>query len=162
MFRASMWFEWPASRPRSSTIAISTAIVWFIGAVDFASGWQVSWSTVYAYPIAITAWYVGAGWAYNLSLLSVVLYTVGDLATGFQFDNWLIPVWNALIRLVFYAILIHMLAYIRSLTHGLELRVSERTAELRHEIGERERKHEGLQIDRRLAADVLEELGREA
>jgi signal transduction histidine kinase len=103
------------------------------------SGWQVSWSTVYAYPIAITAWYIGAPWAYALSLLSVVLYTWGDVVTGFQFDSWLIPVWNALIRLVFYAILIHMLAYIRSLTQGLELRVLERTAELRREIAERER-----------------------
>jgi signal transduction histidine kinase len=139
MIRASMWFEWPASRPRSSTIAISTALVWLIGMLDFASGWQVSWSAVYVYPIAIAAWYVGAGWAYNLSLLSVVLYTTGDLATGFPFDNWLIPLWNALIRLAFYATLIHMLAYIRSLTHGLELRVSERTAELRREIAERER-----------------------
>ena len=139
MFRSSSWFEWPASRSRQENIAIQTAMVLSIALLDYASGWQVSWSTVYAYPIALTAWYVGPGWAYILSLLSVVLFTAGDLATGFQFDSWLIPVWNALIRLVFYAILIHMLAYIRSLTLGLEMRVLERTAELRHEIGERER-----------------------
>ena len=139
MFRASSWFEWPAPFSRRQNIAMQTAIVLLIGLVDYASGWQVSWSTVYAYPIALTALYVGVGWAYALSLLSVVLYTAGDVATGFQFDNWLIPVWNALIRLVFYVILIHMLVYIRALTQGLEMRVLERTAELRREITERER-----------------------
>ena len=139
MFRASSWFEWPASRSRRENIAIQTGLVLLIGLIDYASGWQVSWSTVYAYPVALTAWYVGIGWAYGLSLLSVIVYTAGDVASGFQFDNWLIPIWNALARLVFYAILIHMLAYIRSLTLGLELRVLERTAELRREIAERER-----------------------
>jgi signal transduction histidine kinase len=139
MLRPSSWFEWPAKLSRNQNIAIQTALVFLIGLVDYASGWQVSWSTVYAYPIALTALYVGVGWAYALSLLSVVLYTAGDVATGFQFDNWLIPVWNALIRLVFYVILIHMLVYIRALTLGLEMRVLERTAELRREIAERER-----------------------
>src|SRR5882672_9493854 len=131
MFRSSSWFEWPASRSRRENIAIQTALVVLIGLADYISGWQVSWSTVYAYPIALTAWYVGVGWAYSLSFLSVILFTAGDLASGFEFNNWLIPVWNALIRLVFYGVLIHMLAYIRSLTLGLEMRVMERTAELR-------------------------------
>src|SRR4051794_4267245 len=120
MSRSSSWFEWPASRSRRENIAINTTLVLLIALADYASGWQVSWSTVYAYPIAITAWYVGIRWAYVLSLLSVILFTAGDVATGFQFDNWLVPVWNALIRLVFYAVLIHMLAHIRSLTQGLE------------------------------------------
>ena len=139
MFRSSSWFEWPANRSRQSTVAISTALVCVIGAADYLSGWQSSWSAVYVYPIALTAWYVGVPWAYALSLFSVLLFTAGDLATGFPFDTWLIPAWNAFIRLVFYAILIHMLDYIRSLTQGLELRVLERTAELRREIAERER-----------------------
>jgi signal transduction histidine kinase len=139
MLHSSSWFEWPASRSRESTIAISTALVVLIGIFDYATGWQVSWATVYAYPIVITAWYVGPVWAYALSLLSVILFTAGDLAAGFQFLNWLIPVWNALTRLVFYAILIQLLVHVRSLTHGLEMRVLERTADLRKEITERER-----------------------
>ena len=139
MFRASNWFVWPASQSRESTLAISTGLVVLVGIFDYLTGWQVSWATVYAYPIVITAWYVGPAWAYALSLLSVVLFTVGDLVAGFQFLNWLIPVWNALTRLVFYAILIQLLLYVRALTHGLEMRVLERTVDLRKEIAERER-----------------------
>jgi signal transduction histidine kinase len=137
--RSSSWFDWPASRSRESTVTISMGLVALIGLFDYLTGWQVSWATVYAYPIVITAWYVGPVWAYVLSLLSVLLFTVGDVASGFQFLNWLIPVWNALTRLVFYAILIQLLVHVRALTHGLEMRVLERTADLRREIAERER-----------------------
>jgi len=159
MFRTISWFEWPASRSHESTVAISTLLVVVIGIFDYLTGWQVSWATVYAYPIVITAWYVGPRWAYALSLLSVVLYTVGDLAAGFQFSSWLIPLWNALTRLIFYAILIQLLLHVRALTHGLEMRVLERTKDLRKEIAERERlEHELLEVGarerRRLSFDI--------
>jgi signal transduction histidine kinase len=139
MFRTSNWFEWPHSCSREATIAISIGLVALIGELDYLSGWQVSLSAVYVYPIAIAAWYVGAGWAYWLSLLSVILYTSGDLAAGFQFSSWLVPLWNAIIRVVFYAVLIQLLVHVRSLTTDLELRVLERTTDLRKEIAERER-----------------------
>ena len=139
MFRSSYLFDWPSGRSRQGAILGLNAIVWVIGLFDYLTGWQVSWSPFYAYPIALAAWYIGSPWAYGLSLLSVVLYTAGDLAAGFQFDSWWIPVWNAVSRLVFYALVIELLAYVRSLTLGLELRVLERTSDLRREIAERER-----------------------
>jgi signal transduction histidine kinase len=139
MSGVSNWFVWPASRSRESTLAILTGLVVLIGILDYLTGWQVSWATVYAYPIILTAWYVGPGWAYGLSLLSVVLFQVGDLIAGFAFLSWLIPVWNTFTRLVFYIIIIQLLLYVRALTHGLEVRVLERTADLRKEIAERER-----------------------
>ncbi len=139
MFRASNWFEWPASHSRERTLLISTALVIAIGILDYLTGWRVSWATVYAYPIIITAWYVGPAWGYGLSLLSVLLFQVGDLIAGFEFPSWVIPLWNTLTRLIFYVILIQLLLYVRALTHGLEMRVLERTADLRKEIAERER-----------------------
>jgi signal transduction histidine kinase len=139
MFRRSNWFEWPASRSREATLAISTGLVVLIAIFDYLTGWRISWATVYAYPIIITAWYVGPAWAYALSLLSVVLFQVGDLAAGFEFPSWLIPLWNTLTRLIFYIILIQLLLYVRALAHGLEMRVLERTVDLRKEIAARER-----------------------
>lgn len=139
MSRTYGWLEWPKGCSRQTTELIATAIVFLIGFIDFLLGWQISLSVVYAYPIVIAAWYVGPRFAYLLSFISVILYTAGDLAAGFATPNWLVPVWNAIIRLVFYAILIHLMVYIRALTNGLETRVLERTADLRREIAERER-----------------------
>jgi signal transduction histidine kinase len=118
---------------------IATGLVLLIGVADYLTGWQVSFAAFYVYPVAITAWYVNARWAYGLSLLSVVLFTAGDVLAGFQFLSWVILVWNALTRIIFNAIVTQLLVHVRSLTQGLEMRVQERTTDLRKEIAERER-----------------------
>jgi signal transduction histidine kinase len=156
--------SWPEGRSGESTVLISSAIVALIGLLDYLLSWQISLSVVYVYPIAIAAWYIGPGFAYLLSILSVLLFTAGDVAADFPYSSWLIPVWNGVVRLVFYAVLIHMLDYIRSLTTGLEARVLERTSDLRREIGERERlERELLEVGgrerRRLGYDLHDGLG---
>jgi signal transduction histidine kinase len=150
MFRSSSWIEWPGRFSREAVIWLSAALTILIGVADYLITWQISLSVIYAYPIAIAAWYVGPQWAYALSFLSAILYTVGDVSAGFPYSNWLIPLWNACIRLIFYAIVIQLVDYLRSLTVGLEVRVLERTSELHKEITERERlERELLQVGER-------------
>src|SRR4051812_50216586 len=133
MSRSSSWFEWPASRSRRENIAINTTLVLLIALADYASGWQVSWSTVYAYPIAITAWYVGIRWAYVLSLLSVILFTAGGVAPGFPFDNWLVSGWEAPLPVLFFPLPLYNLPPTPLVTHGPGVRVGGRTGEGRGE-----------------------------
>ena len=164
VFSPARLMMWPQSHSHQSTMLITSAMVLLIGWLDYILSWQISLSAVYVYPIAIAAWYIGPGFAYALSLLSVALYTGGDWADGFPYSSWLIPVWNGVVRIVFYAILIHMLDYIRSLTTGLETRVLERTSDLRKEIAERERlERELLEVGgrerRRLGYDLHDGLG---
>src|SRR5438874_1926961 len=130
---------WPESRSRGNIILISSAMVLLIGLLDYLLSWQISLSAIYVYPIGIAVWYVNPAFAYALSLLSVALFTVGDWASGFPYSSWLIPLWNAVVRLIFYAIVVHMLHYIRSMATRLEAGVLERTSDLRREIAERER-----------------------
>jgi len=155
---------WPEGRSRESTVLISPAIVALIGLLDYVLGWQMSLSAVYVYPIAIAAWYIGPRFAYLLAVLTVVLFTAGDLASDIPYSSWLIALWNGVVRLLFYAVLIHMIDYIRSLTLGLEARVLERTSDLRKEITERERlERELLEVGgrerRRLGYDLHDGLG---
>jgi len=164
VFDPARLMTWPESHSRESAMLITSAMVVLIGYLDYALSWQISLSAVYVYPIAIAVWYIGPGFAYALSLLSVALYTGGDWADGFPYTSWLIPVWNGVVRVVFYAILIHMLDFIRSLTTGLEARVLERTSDLRKEIAERERlEGELLEVGgrerRRLGYDLHDGLG---
>lgn len=155
---------WPESHSRVSVALISSTMVVLIGLLDYALSWQISLSAVYAYPIAIAVWYVSPGFAYVLSLLSVALFTAGDWADGFPYSSWLIPVWNAIARMAFYAILIQMLDYIRTMATRLEAGVLERTSDLRREITERERlERELLEVGgrerRRLGFDLHDGLG---
>jgi signal transduction histidine kinase len=67
------------------------------------------------------------------------LWLAGDFADGLEVSSWLVPIWNAAIRLIFYDIFIRMLVYVRSAAVVLERRVAQRTADLRKEIAERTR-----------------------
>jgi signal transduction histidine kinase len=153
------------ARQSSVTIAIiATLSVFAIGAIDFLSGTEISWSIIYVLPIALATWHVGRPLAYALSGLSVVLWLIGEFATGLVVSTWLVPVWNAVIRLVLYYAVISMLHYIRTLTNDLEGRVFARTADLRKEIVERERlEHELLEVGererRRIGYDLHDGLG---
>ena len=139
MFRSFSWIEWPARCSRVTILVISGILLFLIGLADYLITWEISLAVVYVYPIAIVAWYVGTGWAYAFSLISIVLFTAGDVAAGQPYSSWLIPEWNAFIRLALYAVVIQLLTHIRSLNEDLEIRVFQRTSDLRKEIGARER-----------------------
>jgi len=150
------------SRPMIALVATIATLL--IGCVDYLSGNEISWSIVYVLPITLAAWYVGRGLAYSLSVASVVLWILGEFASGLEVSSWLVQVWNSAIRLAFYYLFVGMLLYIRTLTIELEDRVIGRTSELNREILERERlEHELLEIGererRRIGYDLHDGLG---
>jgi signal transduction histidine kinase len=153
----SRWGHWGREHSPKAAVLFATAGVFLVGFLDFMSGNEISWSVVYALPIAVATWYGGPAWAYALAVLSVALWIAGESATGIRYSSWLVPVWNSTIRLAFYYAFIGMLFYIRSLTGDLERRVLARTADLERlerellEVGERER--------RRIGADLHDGLG---
>jgi signal transduction histidine kinase len=158
------WAALPGRQSRTMIAIVSTVAVFSIGAIDYISGNEISWSIIYVIPIALATWHLGRGFAYALSILSVVLWITGEFATGLQVSSWVVPVWNSTIRLGFYYAIIGMLHHIRSLTNDLESRVFARTADLRKEIVERERlEHELLEAGererRRIGYDLHDGLG---
>ncbi|HTU00122.1 MAG TPA: ATP-binding protein [Rhizomicrobium sp.] len=131
--------RWGAAyKPRDIAI-FCLVLVLLIGIADYSAGKYVSLSIAYVLPIWIAAWYVGAPYAFFLSLLSVVIWIYGDAATGLTFPDFFVPMWNATIRLMFYVFLIALLQRLRTLQHTLASRVEERAAALTREIAERQR-----------------------
>ena len=142
---------------RRSLAIIATLGVCLIGLLDYLSGYEITWSVVYVFPIALATWYVGLSFATFLGIVAVGLWVGGDIAAGAQFSSWLVPIWNWLIRLAFVGAFIYMLSLIRDLTDNLEAKVAARTADLERlerellEAGERER--------RRIGSDLHDGLG---
>ena len=151
------------NRSRAAFIAAALLIVVVIGAVDYFTGFETSFSIFYLLAIALVAWFVGRGLAVFISMLSVAVSLAGDLARGAHFSSPLVPAWNAVILLTFYLVVVWLLAILRSLYGNLEGQVRQRTSALTEEIAERERlERELLEISereqRRIGQDLHDSL----
>ena len=88
----------------------------------------------------------------------------GDIAAGAHYSSVLVPVWNAVIVLAFYMIVVWLLMKLRSSQNELEERVRERISSLRDEMAERQRlEEEILEISenerRAIGRDLHDSLG---
>jgi signal transduction histidine kinase len=151
------WIERLTHQPTSTVVSGLAGLIFAVGLVDYQSGHEISWSIVYVIPIALATWYLGVAWAALLSAVSVALWIGGDIAAGAQFSTFLVPVWNALIRLAFFGSVIAMLSYIKDFSSNLEAKVAARTKEL--ELLERELVESGERERRRVSSDLHDGLG---
>ena len=130
--------------------ALAGLIVLVIGLVDFWTGHEISFSVFYLLGVALAVWLVGCGFGIVISVLSVVVWLAGDFASGARFASPLIPIWNALILLAFYLVVVWLLHRLRTFQEELAEQVRDRTAALTEEMAERERlERELLEISER-------------
>jgi signal transduction histidine kinase len=115
-----------------------------IGVVDYLTGFEMQFSVFYLLGVGLAAWFVGKGFGLVMSVLSVLVWIGGDLAAGARYSNPLIPVWNALILMVFYFIVVWLLSSLRSFHRELEATVRQRTQALTQEMAERQRLEEEI------------------
>ena len=122
---------------RIPSILIALFLVLVVGTVDYFSGYHIYWSIFYLVAISFAAWNVGLIFALLVSVLSIASWLVGDWAAGVVYPNRFVPIWNALITLCSYLIVIGLLLRLKSFHHTLEGRIRQRTSALRHEIATR-------------------------
>jgi signal transduction histidine kinase len=101
-------------------------------------------SVFYLLDVGLAAWFVGRWFGLLMSVLSVVVWIAGDMAAGAKYKQEWIPIWNALILLVFYLIVVWLLTSLRLLQRELEIRVLDRTRALTREMAERQRLEEEI------------------
>ncbi len=136
--------------PRALLIPVCLALLALIGAADYRTGFNLSFSVFYLLDIGFAAWFIGTGFALAVSALSIAISLVADWAAGAHYSSLLVPIWNALILIVVYFIVVWLLGALRSALQELERKVDHRTSALMREIGERERlEKEILEISER-------------
>jgi len=89
--------------------------------------------------VALASWYVGKAFGAAISISSVAVSIVGDYAAGAAYPNVLVPIWNGLISLTVYFVVVKILTSLRKLQNELEGRVRQRTTALTSEMLERAR-----------------------
>jgi signal transduction histidine kinase len=126
-------------RSQAFLILAGLVVLAVIGIIDYLTGFEMLFSVFYLLEVALAAWFVGRGFGLLMSVLSALVWIGGDVAAGARYSNPLIPIWNALILMVFYFVVVWLLTNLRSLHRELETRVRQRTAALVREMAERQR-----------------------
>jgi signal transduction histidine kinase len=144
---------WILPLPRNRRLAagvLTLAAVLLIGWIDFLADSQVLLTFLYVLPIGYATVYAGRTYAILLAVLSVALWTGGDVLAGAPSPGLPIRIWNDAIVLSIFIIVIHLLDALHRTLVGLEATVNERTRELRREMEERRRlEHQTLDLSER-------------
>lgn len=142
--------------------ALTLSMVLAIGTFDYIASTDISFSVIYLFPIAIAAWLLNGRFAFALSLVSVVFWLAGDIA-GNVYESPFIPLWNGILRLIFYMVVVFLLSELRDSQDNLEVRANDRAIALTSEIATRKNlENELLRISereqRRFGQDIHDSL----
>ncbi len=126
-------------RSRRFFVLVCLGVLGLVGAIDYLTGFEIFFSVFYLLGIGLAVWFVSRGFGLLLSILSVAVWIMGDLAAGAHYSSPFIPIWNAAVFTAFYFVVVWLLDRLRSLHKELENRVQQRTLALAQEMVERER-----------------------
>ena len=96
-----------------SLLAIIIGLTSVLGILDYYSGSELSISFVYTVPIMLAVWYGGHQYGWMVSIASTFIWTASELATGRGYSHPLIIVWNALIILAFFVLIMRLLLLLK-------------------------------------------------
>ena len=105
--------SWLSGLTRVQLATSALLLVALIGLIDYLTGYELSFSIFYLIPIAASAWYAGTRLGIAVCNIAAATWLVVDHASGHQYSSVVIPLWNAGVRLGFFAIVTHLLVKLR-------------------------------------------------
>jgi len=96
--------EYFRTLPKPTLVAIALGLIFAIGAIDYATGSEISFSIFYLLPVSLVAWGVGRRPAIVMSIIASTAWLTADLLANHIYSSPAIPYWNALVRLGFFMI----------------------------------------------------------
>src|SRR5476649_1028985 len=105
------WIKRIEAWPKPVTAAISIGLLGVIGFVDYITGYEAIFFTFYLIPVILAVWGIDAFWGVLISVLSVIVWRVSNLAAGAHFSSSLIPLWNAVVIFVLYLVVVGLLKF---------------------------------------------------
>src|SRR5215471_3345408 len=147
----------------ATVAAVGLAIA--IGFVDYITGRELAISAFYLLPTWLAAWVAGRLSGLIVGSLCTCIWFLSDVLSGPAYQHPLVPVWNAMMLLVFFVVVVWLLTEFRQSHSQLEKTVQRRTAALRAEIEERKQlehvRHTlGLHVGQKVAKQILARNGR--
>lgn len=105
-------------RTPTGAFAVALATLLTVGTVDYAIGYEISFSVFYLLPVAVATWYAGARSGLAMAGLACVAWFAADVLSAHPYSHQAIAVWNALVRFGFFAITSSLLAIYKEALAG--------------------------------------------
>lgn len=113
MRRLGSLFGFIGRLPKWSVFVLSALLVLVLGLLDYLTGEEISFSIFYLLPVSLTAWYVDTNAGVLLGIASAAAWFIADMTTAQTYSNIAIPIWNAVVRLGFFLIVVFAIAVIK-------------------------------------------------
>jgi signal transduction histidine kinase len=144
------------SKPAVVFIGLITLAV--IGAVDFSTGVEISFSVFYLIPIYIVTWNSNRNLGILTAFLATVMWVVSDMRDPSMYSSPAIPYWNGLVRFSFFTIVVLLIHEIKTFKENLEDKVKEKTYDLVREINERQKTTDELRYKTEQLSELTKRL----
>ena len=99
--KAALFFE---KRSKPFWVSLGLVFVIFLGIVDYISGYEISISLFYLFPIFLVVWYTDGRMGLVIAFACTVAWFIADYSAGLTYSNPSIYIWNAILRLGFYCV----------------------------------------------------------
>jgi len=76
-----------------------------LGLLDYLIGPELSFSIFYTMPIMLATWYGGKNSGLVVAIISAGIWLSADLVASSDYENMMVPIWNTLVRLLFFMII---------------------------------------------------------
>jgi diguanylate cyclase (GGDEF)-like protein len=95
--------------------SVSLALIGVVGALDYVTGTEVSFSLFYLFPVSVAAWWIGERAGIIYAFLSAAVWFIANDFTAVQHVPVLLSLWNASIRLAFFVVVTLLLVRIHNM-----------------------------------------------
>lgn len=89
-------------------------LIALVGLVDYLTGNEISFSFFYLVPIVLVTWFSPRLVGFAACGVAAAVWFYVDAATGATYSHWAIPIWNAIVRLLFFFLTTFLLGQLRS------------------------------------------------
>ncbi|MCB2148918.1 MAG: GGDEF domain-containing protein [Deltaproteobacteria bacterium] len=101
-------------RSQLQVAAAGVVFILVLAAMDYATGYELSFSIFYLLPIAFATWYAGLYHGALLSIVSASVWLIADITAGNRYSQPFIPLWNAGVRFLFFIVTVWLLTTVRA------------------------------------------------
>lgn len=104
-------------QPKAVVIILSLLIIGLISLTDYVTVQGMIFAPFYLLPIYLATWFVGTWAGVVMSIVSSLVWLLGDVTENITYGHPSVPYWNMAVRLLLFLIVTHILSALKASLH---------------------------------------------